>query len=151
MALNVILLCTDGSEGAINALSAGFALLKPAERVLVITVVDDGDPTLITGSGLAGGVMTQREFDELEQASEADGRAIAEQTAAALGIVNAEIQVERGAAGSALCRVAAELSASAMVIGSRGRGGIKRALLGSVSDYVVRNAPCPVVIMCSPS
>jgi nucleotide-binding universal stress UspA family protein len=31
-------------------------------------------------------------------------------------------------------------------MGSRGRGGIKRALLGSVSDHVVRNAPCPVVI-----
>lgn len=34
----------------------------------------------------------------------------------------------------------------AIVIGTRGRGGIKRALLGSVSDYVVRNAPCPVVV-----
>jgi nucleotide-binding universal stress UspA family protein len=31
-------------------------------------------------------------------------------------------------------------------MGSRGRGGIKRALLGSVSDFVVRNASCPVVI-----
>jgi nucleotide-binding universal stress UspA family protein len=31
-------------------------------------------------------------------------------------------------------------------MGSRGRGGIKRALLGSVSDYVVRNARCPVVV-----
>jgi nucleotide-binding universal stress UspA family protein len=31
-------------------------------------------------------------------------------------------------------------------MGSRGRGGIKRALLGSVSDYVVRNAHCSVVI-----
>jgi nucleotide-binding universal stress UspA family protein len=30
--------------------------------------------------------------------------------------------------------------------GSRGRGGLTRALLGSVSDYIVRNAPCPVVV-----
>jgi nucleotide-binding universal stress UspA family protein len=33
------------------------------------------------------------------------------------------------------------------VIGTRGRGDIKRALLGSVSDYLVRNAPCPVVVV----
>jgi nucleotide-binding universal stress UspA family protein len=38
------------------------------------------------------------------------------------------------------------LGARAVVLGTRGRGGIARALLGSVSDYVVRNAPCPVVV-----
>jgi nucleotide-binding universal stress UspA family protein len=37
-----------------------------------------------------------------------------------------------------------------VVVGSRGRGGIRRALLGSVSDYVVRNAPCSVVVTRSP-
>jgi nucleotide-binding universal stress UspA family protein len=31
-------------------------------------------------------------------------------------------------------------------MGSRGRGALKRVLLGSVSDYVVRNAPCSVII-----
>ena len=43
-------------------------------------------------------------------------------------------------------KIARDESATAIVIGSRGRGGIKKALLGSVSDYVVRNAPCPVVV-----
>jgi nucleotide-binding universal stress UspA family protein len=34
-----------------------------------------------------------------------------------------------------------------MVVGTRGRGGLRRAVLGSVSDHVVRNAPCPVVVV----
>jgi nucleotide-binding universal stress UspA family protein len=38
------------------------------------------------------------------------------------------------------------VDAVAIVVGSRGRGGLKRAFLGSVSDYVVRNAPCSVVV-----
>jgi nucleotide-binding universal stress UspA family protein len=42
--------------------------------------------------------------------------------------------------------LAADVDADALVIGSRGRGGLKRALLGSVSDYVVRNAPCSVIV-----
>jgi nucleotide-binding universal stress UspA family protein len=32
-------------------------------------------------------------------------------------------------------------------MGSRGRGRIRRALMGSVSDSVVRHAPCPVTIV----
>jgi nucleotide-binding universal stress UspA family protein len=33
------------------------------------------------------------------------------------------------------------------VMGSRGQGRIRRALLGSVSESVVRHAPCPVIIV----
>ena len=52
----------------------------------------------------------------------------------------------RGDPGRALCELATQLPARGIVMGTRGRGAIKRALLGSVSDYVVRNAPCPVII-----
>jgi nucleotide-binding universal stress UspA family protein len=68
------------------------------------------------------------------------------EVAAALGTGDAQLRVLRGDAGPACCDHAAEIDARAMVIGTRGRGGIKRAFLGSVSDYVVRNAPCPVVV-----
>jgi nucleotide-binding universal stress UspA family protein len=34
-----------------------------------------------------------------------------------------------------------------VVMGSRGLGGIRRALVGSVSDSVVRHAHCPVIVM----
>mgnify|MGYP002682369191 CR=1 FL=1 len=42
---------------------------------------------------------------------------------------------------------AEEVEATVVVVGSRGHGAIKRALLGSVSDHLVRHAPCPVLVV----
>src|SRR5829696_7726638 len=40
-----------------------------------------------------------------------------------------------------------EVGVGLVVMGSRGRGGIRRALMGSVSDSVVRHAHCPVLVV----
>ena len=144
MALTV-LLCTDGSDLALDALAAGLAVLGRADRVVVATVIDPGDPTLVIGTGTAAGVMSVEEFDGLEQGREADARALLEGTRSALGLGDAEVVVLEGSAGRRLCELAEGISASVVVMGSRGRGGLRRAMLGSVSDHVVRNAPCPVL------
>jgi len=49
--------------------------------------------------------------------------------------------------GEELCRLAAEEKADMIVIGSRGLGTLKRAVIGSVSEYVVRNSGLPCVIV----
>jgi nucleotide-binding universal stress UspA family protein len=46
-----------------------------------------------------------------------------------------------------IVRVAEEIGAGLIVMGSRGLGGIRRALMGSVSDSVVRHAHCPVLVV----
>jgi nucleotide-binding universal stress UspA family protein len=143
---NPIVFCVDGSDASTRAVAAGLAIVHDASPVIFVTVVEETDPTLVTGGGLGGGVMTREESETLDSHTESEGRAVAEAAAAATGVANAEVRVVRGDPGRALCALASELPARALVIGSRGRGGIKRALLGSVSDYVVRNAPCPVVI-----
>jgi len=43
--------------------------------------------------------------------------------------------------------LAEELGARLIMLGSRGRGGVRRALMGSVSDSVVRHAHCPVMVV----
>jgi len=49
--------------------------------------------------------------------------------------------------GEALCRTAHDEKADMIVIGSRGLSSVKRAMLGSVSEYVVRNSYLPVVVV----
>ncbi|MGN6693352.1 MAG: universal stress protein [Aquihabitans sp.] len=141
-----VLLCADGSHHSTAALAAGVALLDPATPLVIVTVMAEPDPTLVTGSGMAGGVMSPEAFDELEVEAGADATDIASQTRAELDLPNAEVKVLRGDPASAICMLAEELEAGAGVIGSRGHGGLKRAVLGSVSDHVVRNAPCTVIV-----
>jgi nucleotide-binding universal stress UspA family protein len=141
-----ILLCTDGSELAEHALRAGLALLSRNRGVVVVAVVEPSDPTLVTGSGMAGGVMSVDELETVDKAAVDTGHTAVQHAVDALGVTDAQTAVLRGAPGPAIVDYAAEIDASVIVIGTRGRGGVKRALLGSVSDHVVRNAPCPVVV-----
>jgi nucleotide-binding universal stress UspA family protein len=55
-----------------------------------------------------------------------------------------------GKAAEAIVQLAAELGAGLVVIGSHGRTGFARAVLGSVAETVSRSAPCPVLIVRSP-
>jgi universal stress protein A len=50
-----------------------------------------------------------------------------------------------GIVHDAICEVAREEAADYIVMGTHGRGGIARLMLGSVADRVLRSAPCPVL------
>ena len=55
--------------------------------------------------------------------------------------------VVTGTPADEIVKAAKAWSADLIVIGTHGRGGVQRALLGSVADGVMRNAPCPVLII----
>ncbi|MBX3157838.1 MAG: universal stress protein [Deltaproteobacteria bacterium] len=55
-----------------------------------------------------------------------------------------------GDARDAICETAKELGVDLIVMGTHGRRGLVRALLGSVAESVVRSAPCPVLTVCAP-
>jgi nucleotide-binding universal stress UspA family protein len=59
--------------------------------------------------------------------------------------VTVHTSVVHGEPGRALCALAA--GASALVVGSHGRGAMLTAVLGSVSTYCVRHAECPVAVL----
>jgi len=141
-----ILLCTDGSDLSLDALVSGVALLGRDRPYVLVTVADAPDPDVLSGTGHAGAEMSAEEFDLAVGAAHESARQVLSEAEARLVIDDVEVRVLAGEPSSAICELAGQLGAQAIVLGSRGRGGIARALLGSVSDYVVRNAPCPVVV-----
>ncbi len=82
-------------------------------------------------------------IDRLEEAAE---RMLADEIDQVDGDgVTIERRVATGSASDALLQAARE--GDLLVVGSRGLGGFKGLLLGSVSQQVVHHAPCPVVIV----
>ena len=55
--------------------------------------------------------------------------------------------LRHGGADQEVVELADDIGAGLIVMGSRGLGGIRRALMGSVSDSVVRHAHCPVLVV----
>ena len=64
---------------------------------------------------------------------------------------SAEVEVEYrqivGSPSRIICKLAREWQADLIVIGRRGRSGLKEIILGSVSNYVLHHAPCSVLIL----
>lgn len=55
-------------------------------------------------------------------------------------------RVREGDPAAVIAETAEEIGADLIVVGSHGREGVRRALLGSVSETVIRHAPCPVFV-----
>ncbi|KAJ4705475.1 Universal stress protein A [Melia azedarach] len=65
-------------------------------------------------------------------------------------MVKAETLILNGDPKDMICQAAEEVHVDLLVVGSRGLGKIKRALLGSVSDYCAHHVVCPIVIVKPP-
>ncbi len=140
-----ILLATDGSEEAKLATQAATELSRDTGSELHVVYV------LPTPAQLIGHHLYPRETREAVVA-EAERKAeefLKEQAARieAEGGKVAETHFRSGEPDKEILRTAESVAAGAIVIGSRGLGAISRALLGGVSDSVVRHAHCPVLVV----
>ncbi len=144
-----VLVATDGSDDAIAAAQRALALLAPPATITLVAVAEQpGSVTAGFESGFAGGVASPAQIEADWSAVDDETSAILRRTVAALS-TSAPIEqvVGVGSAGPELCRLARERAADVIVVGSRGHGAVRRALLGSVSTHVVNNAPCPVMVV----
>ena len=145
MGINV-LLCTDGSELAITALRDALPVLVPADRVVMLTIETLVDPDHQTGTGFTIGPASSRGEEQIETSGDRAAKKILDDTVAALGLKGAELMAKAGTPGEMICEVAASMHADVIVMGTNGRGGFRRAMVGSTSDHVVRHAICPVLV-----
>ena len=140
-----VLIATDGSQHSINAAQRAGDLLRDADKVTLVSVVTEipGDDA----GGFEGSVYSADEQETLWQQELAEAGQEIERTAAALTSGSIDKRVEVGDDAATVCRVAEELGVDVIVVGSHGRTGLERLFLGSVSEHIVRHAPCAVLVV----
>jgi nucleotide-binding universal stress UspA family protein len=137
-AMSRVVVGIDGSEQAGRALRLAVeeARLRGAELAVVHVVplpFDLTEPVL----------MPQPTKDELR----AMGRAVIDEALGGVGVDDLEVEriVLIGHAAHRLCSAAR--GADLLVVGSRGLGGFRGLLVGSVTHQVVGHAPCPILVV----
>ncbi|MDR7485331.1 MAG: universal stress protein [Armatimonadota bacterium] len=136
---STILYATDGSDHARRALAVARDIARRYDATVVVLTAYDPLPRDL-GSPYVDHLMAKRL---------AAGEALVRQAAEALderGVRHEETVLE-GPAAAAILEAARTRGCDLIVLGSRGLGRVEAALLGSVSQQVVQQAPCPVLIV----
>lgn len=136
-----ILIPTDGSEEGRPAVDMALGLAETHSATLhVLFIVDQPASVSGAGEGFSG---LDNLLDALEEEGEQATTAIREQ--AANRDVETETAVRRGNPHDDILTYASDHEIDLIVMGTHGRTGVKRALLGSVTENVVRHAEIPVL------
>ena len=61
-----------------------------------------------------------------------------------------ELVIEQGVVDDIICRVAEDVAADVVVVASHAREGLSRLVLGSIAERVIRESPCPVLVVKPP-
>lgn len=140
-----VLVPIDGSDPAWDALEHALERYS-GERITVLHVAD---PTAGMHTGFESGYFDQELFEQaLDRGKSLCERARErlEEREATSGTV-LETAVETGRPARTIVRYAADHDVDHVVIGSHGRTGVSRVLLGSVAESVVRRAGVPVTVV----
>ncbi len=134
-----LLLATDLSPASQAATEQALDLARRlGAAILAVSVIDPG--TL----RLPGGRFGAR-VDQVRATREREAQVLVRR-GRELG-VPVTFLIWQGDPGEVIVEAARSEGVEMIVIGSHGRRGVERALLGSVSDHVVRHAPCPVLVV----
>jgi nucleotide-binding universal stress UspA family protein len=140
-----ILVATDGSREAELAVTTAADLAKSTDSELHVVHVGE-IPLVYHPERHAYRAEYEEHEKEAQQLLEAEVARIKEagasvaQSHLTLGRANARVAEE-------IVELAQSIDAGLIVMGSRGQGRLRRALVGSVSESVVRHAHCPVTIV----
>jgi nucleotide-binding universal stress UspA family protein len=139
--MHTILYPTDFSENSECAFHLATALARDYDAHLIILHVAPG-PVAIYGFGDGMLPPTGEWNDDLRQELE--------EIRVHDPMIRVTRRLEEGDPVTEILRVAKETHADLIVMGTHGRRGLRRMLMGSVSELVVRRAPCPVMTVRTP-
>jgi nucleotide-binding universal stress UspA family protein len=135
-----ILVAADFSESSRDAFRVACTLAGAGEaRLIVLHVADQALP-----DGLLGRMIPRTEGDS------AYLQALGEQLRKDYspdGPIDVEFRVRDGLAVEEIIRTVEEVGADLIVLGSHGRSGLGRLLMGSVAEALLRRAPCPTLVL----
>lgn len=140
-----IVVGVDGSEVGAAALRWAVEEARLREATLVLVHAWTFVPSAAIGEPGMMSIPTGDPAGELEAEEKAAQAILDEAQAAVPAGVEVEPRLVETTPGDAI--VAEAKGADLVVVGSRGRGTLSAALLGSVSHHAVQHAPCPVVVV----
>jgi nucleotide-binding universal stress UspA family protein len=141
-----ILLATDGSKEAASASQTAAELAqKTGSELHVVHVGETLGPGYFGYVGYEEGALPSAQ-EELERQAREVLEAQVERITVAEG-ARVQSHMRLGRPDTEIVALGEEIGAGLIVMGSRGQGGIRRALMGSVSESVVRHAHCPVLVV----
>jgi len=141
MKLEKILCPVDFSDGSRNAMTLAAGLAKDSAATLVIVYVWE-----MTTWAVSELTQAPAALQELIDQTETE-LARWKRDAQSMGVGEVQARSETGAAWDRIVALAdADPAIGLIVMGTHGRTGLPRALLGSVAEKVVRHAPCSVLV-----
>jgi nucleotide-binding universal stress UspA family protein len=149
-----ILVPLDGSEHSLRALQIAIQIAKRFDgKITLLHVYSVGvrpivmpEPTTLTPPSVP--IMAPADFSKVVEAARKAGNTIlanGENKVKAEGI-QVETLLKEGHTVQGTLKTARDSEFNLIVMGARGISKIREMLLGSVSDGVIRNAPCPVLV-----
>jgi nucleotide-binding universal stress UspA family protein len=144
-----ILLATDGSREAQLAASTAADIADSTNSELHLLTVARGNPDPVYH--IHEGGLRYETYQQALEAIEGEAQKVLDEQVQKVEEAGGSVKEAYLRVGErrdqAIVHLAEELGAGLIVMGSRGLGGVRRALMGSVSDSVVRHAHCPVLIV----
>jgi nucleotide-binding universal stress UspA family protein len=133
-----ILVAVDGSKHSDAAFDVAMDIAQKYGSQLFVLHVFQG--------GTGAGTLVSSSYED-------DNRSIGqeilnsyEETAKERGLQNVRMLLQEGDAAQRIMETASEVKCGLLLLGSRGRGGFKELLLGSVSHKITNHADCPVLL-----
>lgn len=138
-----LMVAVDGSESAERAFKKAIRIALRNNSELIIAHVID---TRMYSMGLMNEIQTPEIFDESDETKQLLSQYKAE--AEAEGVSKVTVELAKGYPKALLAKVIPEqYGVDLIIVGQTGLNAVERWMLGSVSQYILRTAPCDVLIV----